>query len=378
MRVRQLQLSDFRSYAHAQVMFDEGPSILVGPNGHGKTNLVEALVYLANLRSHRVSTDAPLVRQGCEQAVVRAEILHDSRRLLAELAIVPGKSNKARLNRTPLARPRELIGALKAIAFAPEDLSLVRGEPASRRRYLDELLCSRYPRFAGVRADYERVLKQRNTLLRTAYLAKKTGGRGPGGAEMATLDAWDAHLAEHGAELLSGRLALLEDLTEPVAKAHARIADGRSELTLAYESELGADLTADRDVLTARLAAALAGARAKEVERGTTLVGPHRDDLDLVLGTLPVKGYASHGETWSVALAMRLGAFELLRADGTAPILILDDVFAELDATRRERLAEYAESAPQALITCAVAGDVPERLTGARYDVWEGEVQRVL
>ncbi|SDD57839.1 DNA replication and repair protein RecF [Glycomyces harbinensis] len=359
-------------------MFDEGPSILVGPNGHGKTNLVEALVYLANLRSHRVSTDAPLVRQGCEQAVVRAEILHDSRRLLAELAIVPGKSNKARLNRTPLARPRELIGALKAIAFAPEDLSLVRGEPASRRRYLDELLCSRYPRFAGVRADYERVLKQRNTLLRTAYLAKKTGGRGPGGAEMATLDAWDAHLAEHGAELLSGRLALLEDLTEPVAKAHARIADGRSELTLAYESELGADLTADRDVLTARLAAALAGARAKEVERGTTLVGPHRDDLDLVLGTLPVKGYASHGETWSVALAMRLGAFELLRADGTAPILILDDVFAELDATRRERLAEYAESAPQALITCAVAGDVPERLTGARYDVWEGEVQRVL
>ncbi|MCD0442072.1 DNA replication/repair protein RecF [Glycomyces sp. A-F 0318] len=378
MRVRQLQLSDFRSYAHAQVMFDEGPSILVGPNGHGKTNLVESLVYLANLRSHRVAADAPLVRQGCEQAVVRAEILHDSRRLLAELAIVPGRSNKARLNRTPLARPREIIGALKAIAFAPEDLSLVRGDPAARRRYLDELLCARHPRFAGVRADYERVLKQRNTLLRTAYLAKKTGGRGPGGAEMATLDAWDAHLAGHGAELLTGRLALLEDLVEPIAKAHSRIADGRSEVAIAYESELGEDLAPDQDVLTARLGAALAAARSREVERGTTLVGPHRDDLDLVLGSLPVKGYASHGETWSVALAMRLGAFELLRADGTAPILILDDVFAELDATRRERLAEYAESAPQALITCAVAGDVPERLTGARYDVWEGEVKRVL
>jgi DNA replication and repair protein RecF len=377
-RVRQLQLSDFRSYAHAQVLFDEGPSILVGPNGHGKTNLVEALVYLANLRSHRVATDAPLVRQGCEQAVIRAEIIHDSRRLLAELAIVPGKSNKARLNRTDLKRPREIIGALKAIAFAPEDLALVRGEPSARRRYLDELLCARFPRYAGVRADYERVLKQRNTLLRTAYLAKKTGGRGPGGAEMATLDAWDAHLARHGAELLAGRLALLEDLAEPVAKAHAKIADGRSEVVLAYESELGDGLAADQDVLTARLGAALAAARGKEVERGTTLVGPHRDDLDLQLGSMPVRGYASHGETWSVALALRLGAFELLRADGSAPILILDDVFAELDATRRERLAEYAEAAPQTLITCAVAGDVPERLTGARYDVWEGEIKRVL
>ncbi|WP_344481227.1 DNA replication/repair protein RecF [Glycomyces endophyticus] len=378
MRVRQLQLTDFRSYAHAQVLFDEGPSILVGPNGHGKTNLVESLVYLANLRSHRVSSDAPLVRQGCEQAVVRAEIVHESRRLLAELAIVPGKSNKARLNRTDLKRPRELIGALKAIAFAPEDLALVRGEPATRRRYLDELLCARYPRYAGVRADYERVLKQRNTLLRTAYLAKKTGGRGPGGAEMATLDAWDAHLAAHGAELMAGRLALLDDLAEPVAKAHSRIADGRAEVALTYESELGDGLTAEQDVLEARLAAALAAARAKEVERGSTLVGPHRDDLDLVLGDLPVKGYASHGETWSVALSLRLGAFELLRAEGTAPILILDDVFAELDATRRERLAEYAEAAPQTLITCAVAGDVPDRLTGARYDVWEGEVKRVL
>ncbi|WP_425461588.1 DNA replication/repair protein RecF [Glycomyces buryatensis] len=359
-------------------MLDEGPSILVGPNGHGKTNLVEALIYLANLRSHRVSTDAPLVRTGCEQAVIRAEILHDSRRLLAELAIVPGKSNRARLNKTPLARPREIIGALKAIAFAPEDLALIRGEPSVRRRYLDELLCARYPRFAGVKADYDRVLKQRNTLLRTAYLAKKTGGRGPGSAELATLDAWDAHLAEHGGELLAGRLALAADLAEPVAKAHSRIADGRSEVTLVYTSELGDDLTADSGVLTARLSVALAGARAKEVERGSTLVGPHRDDVELTLGDLPVKGYASHGETWSVALALRLGAFELLRSDGTAPILILDDVFAELDGTRRERLAEYAEAAPQTLITCAVAADVPTRLTGARFDVWEGEIRHVL
>jgi DNA replication and repair protein RecF len=377
-RVRQLELSDFRSYAHAQVAFDEGPSILVGPNGHGKTNLVEALIYLANLRSHRVSADAPLVRSGAEQAIVRAEILHDARRLVAELAIVPGRSNKARLNKTALPRPRDLLGALKAVAFAPEDLALVRGEPSVRRRYLDELLTARYPRFAGVRADYDRVLKQRNTLLRTAYLAKKTGGRGPGGAEMATLDAWDAHLAEHGSELLEGRLALLADVVEPIVKAHARISDGRAEVGLAYTSELGDDLTADRELLRARLGAALAASRAKEVERGSTLVGPHRDDLDLVLGDLPVKGYASHGESWSVALSLRLGAFELLRADGTAPILVLDDVFAELDATRRERLAEYADVAPQTLITCAVAEDVPARLTGARFDVWEGEVRRVL
>ncbi|GAB3995269.1 DNA replication/repair protein RecF [Glycomyces albus] len=377
MRVRQLHLSDFRSYAHAQIAFDEGPSILVGPNGHGKTNLVESLIYLANLRSHRVSTDAPLVRAGTEQAVVRAEIVNDSRHLLAELAIVPGRTNRARLGRTALPRPRDLIGALKAVAFAPEDLALVRGEPSVRRRYLDELLCSRYPRFAAVRGDYERVLKQRNTLLRTAYLAKKTGGRGPGGAELATLDAWDAHLAEHGAELMAGRLALVGDLAEPVAKAHARIADGRSEAAMVYTSELGGDLTADREVLTARLSAALAAARGKEVERGTTLVGPHRDDLELTLGELPVKGYASHGETWSVALAMRLGSFELLRSSGSAPVLILDDVFAELDTTRRERLAEYAEAAEQTLITCAVAADVPDRLTGARFDVWE-EIRRVL
>ena len=378
MRVRQLQLSDFRSYAHAQISFDAGPSILVGPNGHGKTNLVESLIYLANLRSHRVTADAPLVRAGAEQAVVRAEIVNDSRRLLAELAIIPGRSNRARLGRTALPRPRDLLGALRAVAFAPEDLSLVRGEPSVRRRFLDELLCSRYPRFAGVRGDYERVLKQRNTLLRTAYLAKKTGGRGPGGAEMATLDAWDAHLAEHGAELMSGRLSLVADLAEPVAKAHARIADGRSEAAMTYVSELGEELTADRDVLTARLSAALAAARGKEIERGTTLVGPHRDDLDLTLGRLPVKGYASHGESWSVALALRLGSFELLRSEGSAPVLILDDVFAELDATRRERLAEFAEAAEQTLITCAVAADVPDRLAGARFDVWEGEVRRVL
>ncbi|WP_100445188.1 DNA replication/repair protein RecF [Glycomyces xiaoerkulensis] len=378
MRVRQLQLTDFRSYAHAQIAFDEGPSILVGPNGHGKTNLVESLIYLANLRSHRVSSDAPLVRSGADQAVIRAEIVHDARRLLPELAIVPGKSNRARLNKTPLPRPRDLVGALKAVAFAPEDLALVRGEPSVRRRYLDELLCARYPRFAGVRADYERVLKQRNTLLRTSYLAKKTGGRGPGAAELATLDAWDAHLAEYGAELLAGRLALVADLNEPLAKAHARIADGRSEVALAYASELGDDLTADREVLSARLSAALAAARSKEIERGSTLVGPHRDDLELALGTLPVKGYASHGECWSVALAMRLGAFELLRADGASPVLVLDDVFAELDTTRRERLAEYAEAAEQTLITCAVAADVPDRLAGARFDVWEGEIRRVL
>ena len=254
MRVRQLQLSDFRSYAHAQVLFDEGPSILVGPNGHGKTNLVEALVYLANLRSHRVACDAPLVRQGCEQAVIRAEILHESRRAPRRAGDRPRQVEQGAAEQDRARPPPRDHRRAQGHRLRPRRPRAGPRRTSARRRYLDELLCSRLPRYAGVRADYERVLKQRNTLLRTAYLAKKTGGRGPGGAEMATLDAWDAHLARHGAELLAGRLALLEDLTEPVAKAHSRIADGRSEVHLTYESELGADLTADQDVLTARLA----------------------------------------------------------------------------------------------------------------------------
>ncbi|QSB05376.1 DNA replication/repair protein RecF [Natronoglycomyces albus] len=384
MYVKQLELVDFRSYPQVRLDLAEGPCVFVGGNGHGKTNLVESLVYLSNLRSHRVSTDAPLVRAGKDQAIVRAEIVHDERRLIAELAINPGKANQARLGRHRLTRPRDLLGALRAIAFAPEDLSLIRGEPSHRRRFLDELLTARNPRFAGVRADYEKVLKQRNTLLRTAYLARKTGGKRTSASEMGTLEAWDAHLSQLGAELLTGRLALLGDLTDHVANAYATIADGRNPASLVYTSSLDGEgqplvsAAVDAELIAARMSAALAAGRDRELDRGTTLVGPHRDDLMVNLGELPAKGYASHGETWSAALAMRLGAYELLRCDGIAPVLILDDVFAELDEVRRRNLADMVASAPQTLITCAVVEDVPAKLTGARFDVWDGEVTRVV
>jgi DNA replication and repair protein RecF len=369
--VRRLELVDFRSYPHIVVEFTAGCSVLVGPNGIGKTNLVEALHYLSTLDSHRVATDAPLVRAGASTAVVRGEIVHDGRSLLVELAIEPGKANRARLNGAPVRRPRDVLGALRMVLFAPEDLALVRGDPAERRRYLDDLLVARQPRYAGVRADYERVLKQRNALLRTAYLARKVGA---GERDLSTLDVWDHHLASHGAELMAARLELCAALGPHVAKAYDAVAAGRGAATLAYRPCVEGG--PDRAALTRALAEALNAARPSEVDRGVTLVGPHRDDLTLTLGTLPAKGYASHGESWSFALALRLAAYELLRAEGIEPVLALDDVFAELDAGRRDRLAELVGGAAQLLVTCAVPEDVPARLGGVRYDVAEGEVAR--
>ena len=378
MHVRRLELTDFRSYPHVDVAFDPGVSVLVGPNGHGKTNLIESLVYMATGASHRVSTDAPLIRQGAAQAIVRAAIVHDERELVADLTITSGKANRARLNRSPLPRARDLTGVLKAVVFAPEDLALIRGEPEQRRRLLDDLLVTRYPRFAGVRADYDRVVKQRNALLRTAYLARKTGGRG--NTDLHTLDVWDSHLAEHGADLLAGRLTLIEDYGPYVVKAYDAVSAGRGRPRISYQSALAETepLTPQRELLAARLSAGLAAARSREIERGTTLVGPHRDDVTLMLGDLPARGYASHGESWSYALALRLGAAELLRAEAVAPVLVLDDVFAELDAGRRELLAELVVGAPQVLVTCAVAEDIPSALTGARYDIFDGRVSRVI
>jgi DNA replication and repair protein RecF len=374
MHVRRLELVNFRSYAEVAVDFEPGGSVLVGPNGVGKTNLVEALGYVATLGSRRVATDAPLVRAGAAAAVIRCAIVHDGRELLVELEIVPGKANRARLNRSAVRRPRDVVGALRLVMFAPEDLELVRGDPAERRRYLDDLLVARQPRYAGVRADYERVVKQRNALLRTAYLARKVGNRE---GDLSTLDVWDAHLARHGAELLAGRLELVTALAPHVTKAYDAVAAGRGAAGIAYRSDLGDSLPTDRSALQASLTAALAAARQSEVERGVTLVGPHRDDLSLTLGPLPAKGYASHGESWSFALALRLAAYDLLRADGIEPVLVLDDVFAELDAGRRDRLADLVGGASQLLVTCAVPDDVPAALRGARYDVREGEVIRV-
>ena len=370
MYVRGLELVDFRSYERVVVELEPGPCVLVGPNGVGKTNLAEALAYVATLESHRVATDAPLVRFGATRAVVRCAILHEERELLVELSIEPGKANKARLGRSPVTRARDVIGALRLVLFAPEDLSLVRGDPSERRRYLDELLVARQPRFAGVRSDYDRVLKQRNALLRSSYLARKTGGNR--GGDLSTLNVWDTHLAQHGAQLVRARLDLVAALAPHVAKAYSAVSASRSDARITYAPSfpLGDDLEA-------ALLAALTEARPQEVERGVTLVGPHRDELTLTLGELPAKGYASHGESWSYALALRLAAYELLRDDGVEPVLILDDVFAELDAGRRDRLATLVGGAAQVIVTCAVEDDVPGSLRGARFEVGGGEVRRV-
>ena len=374
MYVRRVELTDFRSYERVAVDLDPGVTVLVGQNGTGKTNLVEALGYVATLDSHRVATDAPLVRAGAASAVIRCAIVHDGRELLVELEIVPGKANRARLNRSPVRRPREVLGALRMVLFAPEDLELVRGDPSERRRYLDDLLVARQPRFAGVRADYDRVVKQRNALLRTAYLTRKVGGNR--GQDLSTLAVWDHHLVHHGADLLAGRLELVASLGPHLTKAYDAVAAGRSSASIAYASRLGDSLGSVRQGLEEALLGSLAERRPAEVERGMTLVGPHRDDLALTLGDLPAKGYASHGESWSFALALRLAAYDLLRSDGIEPVLVLDDVFAELDSGRRDRLAALVADATQLIVTCAVPADVPPALEGARYDVGLGTVTR--
>jgi DNA replication and repair protein RecF len=377
--VTALSLTDFRCYAQVDLELRPGVTSFVGQNGQGKTNLVEALGYLATLDSHRVSTDAPLVRFGAERAVVRAQIARDERSTLVEVEINPGRANRARINRSPVPRPREVLGLLRTVLFAPEDLALVKGDPGERRRFLDELLVARAPRMSAVRADYDRVLKQRNALLKSASAARR-GGSGAGEA-LRTLEVWDTHLATLGAELLAARLYLVSALAPLVDKAYDTVSSGAGPATLEYVSSLGPDveLVSDRGLLTEALLAGIERRRRDELERGLTLVGPHRDDLLLRLGAAPAKGYASHGESWSYALALRLASYDLLRTDGSSggePVLVLDDVFAELDVARRARLAALVAGAEQVLVTAAVEADVPELLAGDRVAVSAGEVRR--
>jgi DNA replication and repair protein RecF len=368
--VTHLSLADFRSYARLEVSLDPGVTAFVGPNGQGKTNLVEAVGYLATLGSHRVSSDAPLVRAGAQRAVLRAAVRQDAREQLVELELNPGRANRARVNRSSQVRPRDVLGIVRTVLFAPEDLALVKGDPGERRRFLDELVTARAPRMAGVRSDYDRVLKQRNTLLKSAAMARRHGGKG---VDLGTLDVWDQHLARAGAELLVQRLSLVSVL-EPLAdKAYEQVAPGGGPVGLEYRSAVAGG---GREELYEQLLAAMAEARRQEIERGVTLVGPHRDDLLLKLGELPAKGYASHGESWSFALALRLASYEMLKAEGHEPVLVLDDVFAELDGRRRERLAELVAPGEQVLVTAAVEEDVPSLLTGARFAVGGGQVTR--
>jgi DNA replication and repair protein RecF len=379
MYVQHLSVADFRSWPRADVAFAPGVSVLVGANGEGKTNLLEAIGYLSTLSSHRVAADAPLIRAGAGQAVVQAAVVSEGRQLVLEIEIAAGRPNRAKLNRSPVPRPRDLLGGLRTVLFAPEDLAIVRGDPAERRRFLDDVLVQQVPRLAGVRADYDRVLKQRVALLKTAGLARRSGGTG----DLRTLDVWDGHLAEHGAELLVGRLELVRALAPYAVQAYAQLAPASGKLGLRYVSSIEdgegnhTGVIPSVSAVQEALLAALVRARPAELERGVTLVGPHRDEREVTLNDLPVRGYASHGEGWSAALALRLACYELLAADGAQPVLILDDVFAELDTARRDQLAAIASRAEQVLISAAVLSDVPEILSGARYDIANGEVLRV-
>jgi DNA replication and repair protein RecF len=412
--VSHLTLHDFRSYPTAEVPLEPGVTAFVGRNGQGKTNLVEAIDYLSRLSSHRVASDAPLVRAGAERAVVRAAVVRDGRTAVLEVEINPGRSNRAKVNRSALPRARDLVGLVRTVVFAPDDLTLVKGDPSDRRRFLDDLLVLRAPRLAGVRSDYERILRQRNTLLKTAGAARRSSSSAEGA--LATLSVWDSHLARTGGELLAERLRLVQALRPYVVAAYAAVAQGagRDAADLEYRPSLELperawELTAED--LAERLLVEVEARRRDELDRGLSLVGPHRDELLLTLGPaqaaapapaaddpaaqdqavpssdeldppppapvrLPVKGYASHGESWSFALALRLASYDLLRSEGDDPILVLDDVFAELDSQRREQLAALVAGAEQVLVTAAVPEDVPAALRGVRFLVAGGQVTR--
>lgn len=355
----------------------------MAPNGFGKTNLVEALWYSTTLGSHRVGTDAPLIRAGATSAVISTIIVNQGRECAVDLEIAAGRANKARLNRSPVRSTREIVGVLQAVLFAPEDLALVRGDPADRRRYLDDLAIVRRPTVAGVRADYDRVLRQRTALLKSLAGARHRGDRGA----LDTLDVWDARLAEHGAELMAARIDVVNQLAPEVEKAYQLLAPGARQASIAYRASVdGVAIEdaagTDREYTEATLLAALSARRDAELDRGVCLVGPHRDDLELRLGDQPAKSFASHGESWSFAVALRLASYELLRTDGGEPVLLLDDVFAELDAARRRALATVAEAAEQVLVTAAVLEDIPagwdaERVHIALRDGDAGQVSEV-
>jgi len=369
--VERLGLVDFRNYAEADVELHPGPNVFVGRNGQGKTNLAEAIAFLATLGSHRVATDAPLVREGSDAAFVRARLGHGERRITLEVQINRQGSNRARIGGAPV-KPTELPRHAHVVLFAPEDLQIVRGDPSARRRFADQLLVQRAPRLAGVLADYDRVLRQRNALLKSA---RARGIRGDG---LATLDVWDEKLVTLGAELIVARERLTAELSGPMHAAYTAIAgeDHTPELEWALTVVPTAQMS--RDAVVEAFRETLAAQRAEELDRGVTLVGPHRDDLIMRLRGLPVKGYASHGESWSIALALRLAGAELLREDSMTgdPVVILDDVFAELDADRRARLAALVADYEQVIVTAAVDADVPAELRANVVRVRAGRIVR--
>jgi DNA replication and repair protein RecF len=388
-------LDDFRSYRHAVIELPAGTTVLVGPNGQGKTNLVEAIAYLSAFTSHRVAAEGAMVRadpdvppdQAPGGAVIRVKLVTreraragegppgaPAREQVLELEIVRGRANRARLNRTTV-RPRDIVGMVRTVVFAPEDIQLVRGDPSARRQFLDDLATQLHPTLSVARADFDRVARQRGALMRQASHQIRRG-RAP---DLSTLDVWDEQFAQLSSRMTAARAEVVDLIARPAARAYLRVSDSPKALTMRLDTSVdrvdgsgGGGDPQDVDGQAARLLQVLEDQRGREAERGVNLVGAHRDDLDLGLGGMPVKGYASHGETWSVALAARLAAFSVLEDQGEEPILILDDVFSELDTARRRGLAEMVAGADQVLVTAAVAEDVPETLRGHRLDVsWE-------
>ena len=369
MWVQTLNLIDFRSYSDVVIECEPGVNILVGANGQGKTNVVEAIYYLATLSSHRVAADQPLVRHGTDAAIIRAVFREDDRSVSIDLEISPGKSNRAKINRSPAARARDILGVIRAVMFAPEDLALVKGDPSDRRNILDAALIQRSPRFAGVKSEYERILKQRNALLRSSNRDHIDS----------TLDVWNEQLINIGTEIIHSRIQLINDLQPFFTGRYHTISGGdqavsSSAITINYQSKFLSSNQLTPTEISSEFTENLAQRRKDELVRGVTLVGPHRDDFLITLGELPLKGFASHGESWSAALALRVASADVLRSDGIEPIIILDDVFAELDTLRRNTLVDLVREAPQVFITAAVESDIPPSLGGRRYQVTLGNV----
>jgi DNA replication and repair protein RecF len=387
MFVKRVRLTNFRNYKTTEVELSSGVNLLHGPNGQGKTNLVEAVNFFASLSSHRVAGTTPLIKQGESTAIISLELAHQDRELLLEFELNAETPNRARLNKSPVAKPKDILGHLSSVIFAPEDLDIVKRDPTNRRAFIDQLIIQFSPRMLGVYSDYERVLKQRNTLLKSA---RATGTKGDA---LSTLSAWDESLVKLGSEIVSARVVIAEKLTPGLVSNYQAIAKSNNEPRMFIKSSILESTTldpdetedaeyletSDREQIAQLFREKLERLRPKELERGITLVGPHRDDLVLILGSLPAKGYASHGESWSYALALRLASLEILKAESKLgdPILILDDVFAELDADRRAKLAELVQGNEQVIITAAVIEDVPETLTAKTFSVVAGEITNV-
>ena len=362
MLITNLNLTNYRSYTTLDLSLDPGVSIFVGKNGEGKTNIAEAILYLTFLSSHRASGNTPLIKLGNQSAYIRAKVKYPEREILVELEINSDKANRAKVNQNQVRSQKEIFGIVQTIYFSPEDLDIVRGDPSERRRFIDQLLTLRSPRIAGVISDYERAVKQRNSLLKTR-------------ASIDALNPWDKQVAELGGELITLRMLALDELKPIFNQVYKDISETKPA-EIVYKSSIENPSLNQREN-SEKITERLINNRGAELERGLTLTGPHRDDLLLILGDHLVKGYASHGESWSIALSLKLATYNLLKSDGLSPILILDDVFSELDEERRERLAEIAKAAEQTIITVAVENDLPKSITGTKYLVRSGTVSKL-